>query len=66
MNTPQNQTIKCQIESCAHNSPDHFCRLNCICVHPCKPCDCDSVTHRSESMCANFRYKEREIFHADD
>lgn len=56
MKTPD-QLIVCQIESCRHNLPDHHCALTSICVRPCLPCDCDSVTHRSESMCANFEHK---------
>lgn len=58
----KNQTIKCQIESCAHNSPDHFCNLKSINVCPCKPCDCDSVTEKSESMCASFEERPKGIF----
>jgi len=61
MKTPA-QVIKCQIESCVHNSPDHYCQLRSISIHPCKPYDCDTVAHKSDSMCANFEKKDRGIF----
>lgn len=56
------QIIKCRIESCAHNSPDHRCELHSIDVCPCRPCDCDSVSDKSESMCASFVEKHRGLF----
>ena len=56
------QLIQCQIESCRHNLPDHHCALTSISICPCRPCDCDSVAHRSESMCANFEKKEKGMF----
>ena len=56
------QVIKCQIESCIHNSPDHFCELRSITVCPCKPCDCDSVQEKSQSMCASFEERNRSLF----
>ena len=37
------QTIKCQIESCSHNSPDHYCQLREIRVSPCGNCGCSNV-----------------------
>ena len=56
------QVIKCQIESCVHNTPDHFCDKRCINVCPCKPCDCDSVTNKDQSMCSDFEEKSRSLF----
>ncbi len=54
----RNQVIKCLIETCVYNSPDHYCTLNCIMVAPCAPKDSDSVMYRSDSMCSNFKKKE--------
>lgn len=58
----KNQTIRCQIESCQHNAPDHYCQLNAIKVAPCSPNRCDNVTNRSDSMCENFEKKDRSFF----
>lgn len=57
-----NQVIKCQIESCVHNAPDHYCKLNEIRICPCHPCGCSSVCEREQSMCANFRERPRNFF----
>ena len=56
------QLIKCQIESCIYNAPDHRCTLNSITVSPCAPMDSDGVAYRSDSMCANFVKKESGLF----
>ena len=56
------QTIKCQIESCIYNAPDHYCKRKSIVVTPCGRNDCDSVSEKSESMCADFEEKKRGWF----
>jgi len=58
----RNQVIRCLIESCIYNSPDHYCILNSIKVAPCAPKDSDSVKHKSDSMCSNFVKKEGGFF----
>ena len=58
----KNQTIKCQVESCAFNAPDHYCQLKEIKVCACRPCDCDSVSIKEESMCDSFQEKDRSFF----
>ena len=57
-----NQSIRCQIESCEHNSPDHYCALNEIKVCPCDNCGCSSVSEKEQSMCASFQEKARSFF----
>jgi len=49
--------IKCDIESCAHNAPDHCCRLDTVNICACSPCDCDDVHACRDSMCASFHEK---------
>ncbi len=56
------QTIRCQIESCSYNSPDHYCQLREIKVSPCGNCGCSSVSEKEQSMCASFREKPRSFF----
>ena len=56
------QTIRCGIESCVHCRPDHYCDKSEIKITPCAPCDCDSVSVREESMCADFEEKNRSFF----
>lgn len=56
---PPVQTIRCQIETCVYNTPDHFCSLPSICVRACRPCSCINVNNRSDSMCENFVRRER-------
>jgi len=56
------QIIKCQIESCSHNSPDHYCQLREIKVSPCGNCGCSSVSEKEQSMCASFHEKPRSFF----
>lgn len=60
--SPRSQTIKCQIESCIYCTPDHFCSLKSIQIFPCRPCDCDSVKDKTQSMCANFEPRRRSLF----
>lgn len=55
---PQVQTIRCKIETCAHNTPDHYCALQSICVKACRPSNCLNVANRSDSMCENFVRRE--------
>lgn len=55
------QCIKCHIESCAHNRPDHYCRLHEIMVSPCAGCGCSGVSQKEQSMCASFAEKQRGI-----
>ena len=56
------QTIKCQIESCLHNGPDHYCELKEIRICPCAPCGCSSVAEKEQSMCADFHQRPRGFF----
>lgn len=58
----KDQVIRCQIESCIHNSPDHFCQLRTIKVTPCAPKSFDNVANKSDSMCSNFQKKEATLF----
>ena len=55
------QTVKCKIESCTHNTPDHHCSLKAITVCPCG-CGCDGVKEKSGSMCASFDEKKSGLF----
>ena len=57
----KSQKVKCQIESCCHNKPDHYCDLSCVNVCPCG-CGCDDVHQKGESMCADFEEKDMGIF----
>lgn len=56
------QVVRCQIESCRHNSPDHYCQLTSIHVAPCAPRQCGNVANKRESMCASFEKKEVSFF----
>ena len=47
------QTIRCRIDTCVHNSPDHFCRLSHVTILPCGK-SAGSVADKPESMCADF------------
>lgn len=58
----QSQRIKCRIESCRFNSPDHFCELKSIVVAPCRASAFDNVSDKSQSMCSNFEEKDRSMF----
>lgn len=56
------QIIKCRIESCIHNRPDHRCSLGEINVSPCGACGCSTVKEKEQSMCASFAEKQRGFF----
>ena len=58
---PQVQTIRCQIETCVYNTPDHYCALPSICIKACRPSNCLNVSNRRDSMCENFVRRERSI-----
>ena len=60
MNKPQK--IKCGIESCRHNKPDHYCALSSISVCPYDGCGCDDVHNCQESMCGSFEKKDMGLF----
>ena len=58
----KSQTIKCQIESCLHNGPDHYCALTEINVCPCNDRSCSAVSRKEQSMCSSFHERPRGFF----
>lgn len=52
-----NQTIKCDVVSCAHNSEDARCDLGSIKVSASTACQCDEVRRSDDSKCASFENK---------
>ena len=58
----QDQTIRCRIESCVYNSPDHYCTRKTITVAPLSGERPDRVTSMKESCCADFEQAKMDLF----
>lgn len=54
-NNMGNQTIGCEVESCAYHANSNGCELNRITVRPCQ--GCQSGHADSETLCGSYKAK---------